>query len=103
MNSTWNNNLAAFKSRFPQLAEIYKDSIVSLGKALETGDIPPFWQVKPSKTGDITATENGLVLHSSYNPVREAAGAVAQAEVEAKGTTVFFGFGLGYHIIEWAK
>ena len=103
MNSTWNNNLAAFKSRFPQLAEIYKDSIVSLGKALETGDIPPFWQVKPSKAGDITATENGLVLHSTYNPVREAAGAVAQAEVEAKGTTVFFGFGLGYHIIEWAK
>jgi len=103
LNLIWNNNLTAFKKRFPQLAEIYKDTITALSGALDSGDLPPFWQVKPSKSGDLTATENGLSLHSSYNPVREAAGAVSQAEVEAKSTTVFFGFGLGYHLVEWAK
>lgn len=103
MNSIWNNNLLAFKNRFPQLAEIYSDTITALGKALDLGDVPPFWQIKPSKTGDVTATENGLTLHSSYNPVREAATAISQKEIENKSTTVFFGFGLGYHLIEWAK
>lgn len=61
------------------------------------------WLLSQSKNGQITASENSLRLHSAYNPQREAQGAVALPEVAQKSITVFYGFGLGYHLIEWAK
>lgn len=51
----------------------------------------------------ITASEGGVRLHSAYNPQREAAGAVNRDEVFTKSSLVFYGFGLGYHVIEFAK
>lgn len=51
----------------------------------------------------ITAGEGGVRLHSAYNPEREAAGAVGRDEVLEKSSVVFYGFGLGYHVIEFAK
>lgn len=93
MNSIWNNNYSAFKTRFPQLA-----NLISI-----TDFSHDFWEVSEAKNGQLTVSENGLRLHSAYNPQREAAGAVAAAEVQEKSTTVFYGFGLGYHLIEWAK
>ena len=103
MNSIWNNNIEAFKQRFPQLSKMYEDTIVQLEKALKEGDLPPFWEIKSAKSGEISAVERGLSLHSAYNPVREAGNAVKQKEVAEKSITIFFGFGLGYHLIEWAK
>ena len=100
MNSIWNNNYTAFKSRFPQLALI-------------TGSqsVPPetFWKLENAKNGMITASEAGeaggvsVRLHSAYNPEREASGAVGRDEVFEKSAIVFYGFGLGYHVIECAK
>ena len=67
------------------------------------------WQLEKSKNGMITAIEGGVSgtsgvrLHSAYNPEREAAGAVNRDEVFEKSAVVFYGFGLGYHVIEFAK
>ncbi len=94
MNSIWNKNFEAFKKRFPALAEI-------------TGNtpVPPeaLWTLEQSKNGSITASENGIRLHSAYNPQREASSAVNRSEVLDKSALVFYGFGLGYHVVEFAR
>lgn len=72
-----------------------------------TGDQPALpeklWTLEKSKNGMITASEGGVRLHSAYNPEREAGGAVCRDEVYEKSAIVFYGFGLGYHVIECAK
>ena len=94
MNSIWNKNFTAFKNRFPQLVEM-------------TGSQPvpaeTFWKLESAKNGSITASEGGVRLHSAYNPEREASGALGRDEVFQKSSVVFYGFGLGYHVIEFAK
>ncbi len=105
MNSIWNKNFSAFEKRFPQLAQM-------------TGNtpVPPesIWNLEKSKNGMITASESAgegasvacgehVRLHSAYNPEREAASSVNRSEVFEKSVVVFYGFGLGYHIIEFAK
>lgn len=71
------------------------------------GNMPPepqrFWDILQAKNGQITANEMSLHLHSAYNPEREAAGAVSSSEIWNKSATVFYGFGLGYHVLEWVK
>ena len=64
--------------------------------------VPPetIWKLESAKNGSITASEGGVRLHSAYNPEREASGAVGRDEVFQKSAVVFYGFGLGYHIIE---
>ncbi len=98
MNSIWNNNYSLFKTRFPQLAEMLPPPPKEPEKLIEA-----IWTTSPSKSGALTASEGGLRLHSAYNPVREAAGAVAGAGLEDKSTAVFYGFGLGYHLVECAR
>lgn len=98
MNSTWNKNIQLFYKRFPKLAELYKEQI----KSFESNFVQ-IWQIKTAKNGEITASENGILLHSSYNPTREATTSVNQKGILENSTTVFFGFGLGHHLIEWAK
>ena len=61
------------------------------------------WTLENAKNNMITASEGGVRLHSAYNPEREAAGAVGRDEVFEKSAVVFYGFGLGYHVIEFAK
>ena len=72
-----------------------------------TGNIPvppeSIWKLEQAKNGNITASEGGVRLHSAYNPEREASGAVGRDEVFQKSSIVFYGFGLGYHVIECAK
>ena len=119
MNSIWNKNFSAFKSRFPQLVEL-----------AGSNPIPPesLWTLESAKNGMITASEycaekcagdcdefstagstagstaaSTVRLHSAYNPEREASGAVGRSEVFEKSAIVFYGFGLGYHVIECAK
>lgn len=67
------------------------------------------WLLEEAKNGMPTASERstadqvGVRLHSAYNPEREAAGSVCRDEVFEKSAVVFYGFGLGYHVIEFAK
>lgn len=98
MNSIWNKNLNAFKSRFPALAESIKPFINDF---MIRGC--SFYELSNAKNGQITATELTLRLHSTYNPEREAFQAVNQPAVTEKSSFVFYGFGLGYHVIEAAK
>jgi len=94
LNSIWNKNIEAFKKRFPRLAEI-------------TGcrPVPPeaIWKLESARNGMITASEMGVRLHSAYNPEREADGAVRLPQVLEKSAVVFYGFGLGYHVINLAR
>ena len=64
---------------------------------------PPFWQLETAKNGELTAKENNIFLHSAYNPSREADTIKLNKEVLEKGTTIFFGMGLGYQIAKWAE
>ena len=98
MNSIWNKNLELFKSRFPELFSIIKDETggsSSLSSQLFT--------LVTAKNGSITAKEGAATLHSLYNPEREAMNAVSSQEVASKSTCVFYGFGLGYQVIEFCK
>ncbi len=61
------------------------------------------WTLSPAKSGALTASEGNLRLHSAYNPEREAAGAISNSELKDRSSAVFYGFGLGYHVIECAK
>ena len=61
------------------------------------------WEVLTAKNGDISAREGGAALHSLYNPSREASNAVAQTAVAEKSSALFYGFGLGWQVIEFCK
>lgn len=91
MNSIWNKNIESFKNRFPQLEQqISKETC----KKIITEE---------TKNGSITATENGLLLHSKYNPQREAQTLISSFDSSTKEAGIFLGFGLGYALIEFAR
>lgn len=71
----------------PEIHSFSEDSVV-------------FSDIAPAKNGSITAAENGLRLHSAYNPEREAESALeaALSRNEHCRTVVFAGFGLGYTV-----
>ena len=108
MNSTWNKNKSAFQKRFPALYELLKPGIIfideefSKGKSIEQISAP-FFTLATAKNGDYTVTENKMRLHSTYNPSSEARTAVMRTEVSSKSAAVFYGFGLGWHVIEFSK
>jgi hypothetical protein len=60
-----------------------------------------FWTLSQAKNGEMTASENGKLLHSSYNPSREAE-SICQ-NISKNTNIIFAGFGLGYHVIAAAK
>ncbi|MDY5123750.1 MAG: 6-hydroxymethylpterin diphosphokinase MptE-like protein [Treponema sp.] len=100
MNSIWNNNIEAFKSRFPALYEIYAEVIKNQPA---NDEINCIWKIETAKNGQITASENNIRLHSTYNPQREAFQAISGCSLKEKSAAVFYGFGLGYQVIEFAK
>ena len=46
----------------------------------------------------VSAHEGSALLHSAYNPKREAEQAVANSDFAGCRAAVFFGFGLGYAV-----
>ena len=91
MNSIWNKNLESFKNRFPQLEQqLSKETCKEI-------------IIEETKNGSVTATENGLLLHSKYNPQREAQTLISTFDSSKKEAAIFLGFGLGYALIEFAK
>lgn len=108
MNSIWNKNISLLKERFPELYFL-------LQKDLEKGlpqkndfqqsesfpiEFPCGWQVSYAKNKEFTATEQGVGIHSSYNPSQEAKKLAAsffqEKKIGKKNVFVFLGFGLGY-------
>lgn len=108
MTSTWNKNFSLFKERFLALAQMLEPQIPaellqSQSKDADSGDaIPrlnklfPFYNFSLAKNGQLTASENGLLLHSAYNPTTEAERAAASAKGSDKDIFVFATIGLGY-------
>ena len=67
MNSIWNKNLELFYSRFPDLYNLLNDF-----SSIKTFDLSKvsYISVQTAKNGEVTAAENGKLLHSLYNPSR---------------------------------
>lgn len=91
MNSFWNSNLNLFRERFPALAANLKAE-PDKGIILET-----------AKNGSVTAKSGSLMLHSKYNPEREAEAIAETFEPAKHEYAIFLGFGLGYAPIALAK
>ena len=103
MNSIWNKNIQAFKSRFPALADFYHDIIEDITTHGDEKQIFSFWKVVPAKNGSVTAQIDNMLLHSSYNPEREAMCTAAQLASKEKETVIFMGAGLGWQLCAMAK
>ncbi|MBO6177169.1 MAG: motility associated factor glycosyltransferase family protein [Treponema sp.] len=84
MISILNTNLEFFRQRFPALYEITDR------KPSETAVL------SPAKNGELTACENGLWLHSRYNPSSEAEKLTEDFDEELHETALFLGCGLLY-------
>ena len=103
MNSIWNKNIQLFKLRFPALADFYHNIIEDISTNGDQKDIFSFWTVIPAKDGSLTAKVNNMLLHSSYNPEREAMSTARQLSSKNKETVIFMGAGLGWQICALAK
>jgi len=79
-----NTNLEFFRQRFPALYEITDR------KPSETAVL------SPAKNGELTACENGLWLHSRYNPSSEAEKLTEDFDEDLHETALFLGCGLLY-------
>lgn len=97
LNSFWNKNIEFFFERFPALAKRF-----SIENEPDD-DYFSFLEILPSKKGIPTAKEDGKLLHSFYDPQREAQGVVNEAKSENIRAVAFFSMGLGYSPLEWAK
>ena len=87
--------------------ELYKDYISSFSvQADSTVQKYDFWHIFEAKNSSPTAEDISITppvrLHSSYNPEREAYNAVTNQNMLEKQTAVFYGCGLGYHLIQLA-
>ncbi|MBQ5780652.1 MAG: motility associated factor glycosyltransferase family protein [Spirochaetaceae bacterium] len=111
MSSIWNKNIAGFSSRFPQLyselSSHYNFLAATDEKLVEEAisDIEKKFEltVTAAKNGEKTATTRGKSLHSGYNPGAEGKKIVADEKIRNCCGGVFFGFGLGYGVTEFAK
>ena len=91
MNSIWNKNYFLFKERFPELSNSLE---VKFSNEIE---------FETAKNGSLTAKRKNLLLHSKYNPEKEAGSLVNSFDSEKKDTASFLGFGVGYGPVEFAK
>lgn len=103
--SLLSNNVSLFFKRFSPLAEflgICESDLSNPEYFLSDSEI----EILSSKqSGVFTAKQNGKLLHSLYNPIREATQVAENAKKSKENVKacVFLGFGLGYSVIEYAK
>ena len=57
-------------------------------------------EIKPinSKSGEVTVTCRGSLIHSRYDPVQEGRNFVAATNIDVGDTVICYGLGLGYHV-----
>ena len=119
MTSIWNENFSLFTERFEALAKILEGQIPETiksapqnatqsqksanqnssqneNRAAFLNGVFPFYNFSVAKNGQLTASENGLALHSNYNPQAEAQKTAAAATQDDKEIFVFAGIGLGW-------
>ena len=66
---------------------------------IDDGEERKEYQVIEARSGDPTASYQGIFLHSRLDPKREAQKLIA--DFGEKSCAVFFGFGLGYYVEEY--
>ncbi len=103
MKSIWNKdffkkNAGLFKKRFPSLFDIFSDLILEIENKEDVESFFDFWKLSLSPKGFPCGEENGLKLHSAYNPQREAEGQLSALDKNTQAL-VFEGFGLGYSLL----
>lgn len=88
----YSRNLALLRKQDPRFVSEITRSAAPSRKA----------EVTPSRSGSPTIRVGGTLLHSSFDPEREARRVARrsreQGEEELRDATVLFGFGLGYHL-----
>lgn len=94
-SALFKKNLSIFKARFPYMASEATASNV--------------YQCLTARNGSVTAkdkirrtdgTEEDVLLHSMYDPEREAQKTISKS---LRHSAIFLGFGLGYAPIAWAR
>ena len=103
MNSIWNKNIELFKSRFPALTNFYHEIIEDITLNGDSRGIFSFWKIITAKNGSYTAQIGNMLLHSSYNPEREAMNTAQELVSKNKETVIFMGAGLGWQFCALAK
>ncbi len=83
MNSTFLKNIEAFKDDVPGISRLS-------GRASDSIEL------FPSRSGLVTGRFNDILLHSSYDPLKEAVGFASAITLNSR--IGLYGFGLGYHI-----
>ena len=107
MKSIWNKdffkkNTGLFKKRFPSLFDLFSDLISEIESKEDVESFFDFWKLSLSPKSFPCGEENGLKLHSAYNPQREAEGQLSALD-ENTQALVFEGFGLGYSLLAAAS
>lgn len=100
------NNLSLFRARFPELLKNLEQPAKAFETSVETESLFfSDFSFLQARNGQITAKENGVLLHSAYDPQREAERNITlpkdkEADVSAG---VFYGTGLGYQLNAFAE
>lgn len=100
MSLIWNSNIALFKKRFPALADVFAREIQEMEAS---GGAIGGWEIFRAKNGSVCAKENGVLLHSSYDPEREAKNLVRSKNFDGCSGAVFLSCALGYAAVEFAR
>ncbi|MBP0978885.1 MAG: hypothetical protein J6P89_12040, partial [Oscillospiraceae bacterium] len=67
------NNLSLFRARFPELLKNLEQPAKAFETSVETESLFfSDFSFLQARNGQITAKENGVLLHSAYDPQREA-------------------------------
>jgi hypothetical protein len=82
MNSFYKKNISALNAQWPMLVSL-SDTIADSVEVLST------------KTGDVTVRYGDLLIHSAYDPMKEAD--KFARDIQPGSFVCLYGFGLGYH------
>lgn len=96
----YKKNLDEFKIRFPELFSMMEPYLAPKG---EKPPLPDDTTLQRAKNGSWTALYKGQLLHSNYNPEREAEKLVSAASDKTFSSGAFMGTGLGYAPVAFAK
>ncbi|MBI4385083.1 MAG: motility associated factor glycosyltransferase family protein [Nitrospinae bacterium] len=83
MNNFFRKNIAALLPHSPSAGRL-------------TGRLPDKVEVQNTPSGDVTVKYGGVLIHSSYDPVKEGREFARQAP--SSRAVFLYGYGLGYHI-----
>ncbi len=85
------NNKTFLNKNYPSLASSFCDRI------------PDDIEILPTRKGSLTLKVQGTLLHSMFDPQKEAQRFAEGNSINQGNTIVLYGLGLGYHVLEIAR